>query len=304
MKVLPCIELATASVPGRMHLGDRDFVLGRNNQDAYFPVWSPERGKLFPPLRDDVIVAGAFDGCSGNSETQVRSEHGALWGSRVVPRAIMRTYDRWVACETDLTEATPFPFWERVRMDVLAKMRVDADWMGDSLSEVISNYFLFTVVGILITPYGVTPFSIGDGVYYVNGERTRLGPFPNNEPPYMAFGLEDGLYAFPELVRFQVGETIPVKDLKHFLVGVDGVIDLEKVAESNLPGTKEPLGPISQFWENDEYFENPDAARRRLARANRNVKRFDPKTGQPHWFSGLLPDDTTFVSGRVIHATE
>jgi hypothetical protein len=87
------------------------------------------------------------------------------------------------------------------------------------------------------------------------------------------------------------------------LIGTDGAADLEAAAEARLPGREEPLGPLAQFWEQDRYYENADAVRRRLFLANREAPRMssDAVAGQcrPGTTSAsdkpLLPDDTTLV---------
>jgi hypothetical protein len=55
---------------------------------------------------------------------------------------------------------------------------------------------------------------------------------------------------------------------------------------------------LSQFWEEDRYFRNPDALRRRLALINSEYTHLDREAGVLIREPGLLPDDTTLVAIR------
>ncbi|MGH2344965.1 MAG: protein phosphatase 2C domain-containing protein, partial [Chloroflexota bacterium] len=76
---------------------------------------------------------------------------------------------------------------------------------------------------------------------------------------------------------------LPAAELHTAVIGSDGVVDALRGAARPLPGTAEPFGPLSQFWEDDRYARNPDLLRRRLARAARAVP------GTP----AILSDDTS-----------
>jgi hypothetical protein len=87
--------------------------------------------------------------------------------------------------------------------------------------------------------------------------------------------------------------------VESILIGTDGVSDLIKAANCNLPGKSELVGEIGQFWEDDRYFKNPDAIRRQLALINREVTKPDWPEHQLTKEVGLLPDDTTLVVMRI-----
>jgi hypothetical protein len=158
---------------------------------------------------------------------------------------------------------------------------------------------LFTIVGVLITKTSVTFFSIGDGVIIINGQIKRLGPFPRNAPPYLAYSLLDWQHIYPKIDdvqwQFQIQDRLPINEVKSILIGTDGVIDLIKIAECNLPGNSEYVGAIDQFWEKDIYFKDPDMVNRQLSLINREVPKPDWQNQQIFKQVGLLPDDTTLI---------
>jgi hypothetical protein len=121
-----------------------------------------------------------------------------------------------------------------------------------------------------MTPAAVTTFSIGDGLVVVNGDRHRLGPFENNEPPYLGYGL---LSRGPS---FRIHDSIPTGDVRLLVLGTDGAFDLD--AEGG-------EGPIEGICLDDRTFRNTDMVRRRLT-IMRNESR------------GAFADDTTLVVVR------
>jgi hypothetical protein len=189
--------------------------------------------------------------------------------------------------------------WERIKSVVLGQISVLASAMGESFSRTINDYFLFTVVGAVITKRDTFLFSIGDGVFIVNGRVVQLGPFLNNAPPYLAYNLTGSSLtdSQPEFLNIRVEPTIPTYQIQSLVIGSDGVLDLINAEGRRLPRREDIVGNISQFWLNDLYFENSDATRRRLAIINREGAEIvfgnsAVVTG------GLLPDDTTLIAIR------
>jgi len=68
-----------------------------------------------------------------------------------------------------------------------------------------------------------------------------------------------------------------------------------------IPGRSEIVGPISQFWGEDRYFENPDGVRRRLALINNEHQTIDWRKQTIERTAGRLPDDTTLIVIRRKH---
>jgi hypothetical protein len=140
----------------------------------------------------------------------------------------------------------------------------------------VTDCFLFTVVGLALSGERGCVFAAGDGIAAVDAAVVKLGPFPGNEPPYLAYGLISREAPGFSVVRAFSGA-------RSALVGTDGAFD---------------LADLHSFWEEERYFQNPDAVRRRLALVNREVVR-------PLWDErrierspGLLDDDTTLVVVR------
>jgi hypothetical protein len=165
--------------------------------------------------------------------------------------------------------------------------------MGPDYEQTLGDFFLFTIVGVVVTRTLALVFSLGDGLYVLNGSITRLGPFPDNTPPYLVYGLVESSLPpfFHDLLTFQVHALCPAAAVESVLIGTDGVADLQRIADHPLPGSTELVGPLEQFWLEDRYFRNADLVRRRLARAN---IRLDDAGGE-------LADDTTLVVLRRTH---
>ena len=239
-------EIAGGSVAGQMHLAAR-----RNNQDAYW--WEADAGGL---------IAVVCDGCGSRAHSEV----GALIGARLVAQAVRRLR----------RSGLPAPrLFDDVRRHVLAGLRVVARQMGPRarLADTVIDYLLFTIVGLLVTARGATTFCLGDGLLVVNGRRTRLGPFPDNQPPYLGYRLLSDLPEVPERalvpsLSLEVHTTMPVDAVQSIVLATDGAADLD-----------------ATFWDDDRFFTNADMVRRRLAVLNRAP-------------GGGLDDDATLVVVR------
>ncbi|KYG05855.1 hypothetical protein BE21_38125 [Sorangium cellulosum] len=263
-------EIAGGTVTGTDHL-----AVGRPNQDAY--AFRAEGGCL---------AAVVCDGCGSGA----RSEVGAALGARLVTEQVLGALRRGGDIESPET-------WEEVRRGTLAPLRTMAVGMGGSLAEVVSTYFLFTVVGLAVSGDRACAFSLGDGLIALGDELLRLGPFPRNEPPYLAYGLLDRPPG-GEAPRFVVHRVFPSSALRTALLGTDGALDLLESSSRQMPGGGGEVGPLSRFWDDDRMFANPDAVRRRLALINRAVTRPVWKEERMEREGGLLRDDTTLVVVR------
>lgn len=259
----PTFEIAGGTVTGQAHV-----AAGRNNQDAF--SWE---------MNGEGLVAVVCDGCGSAPHSEV----GAKLGARLITQAGARRLAS--ACE-------PAELLEQVRLEVLDRLRLLAtDLAGGSspssgaasFARTVLDYLLFTAVGAIVTPRWATTFSLGDGLAVLNGDRLRLGPFPENEPPYLSYALLSGSAGERP---FEIHRQVPVDEARSLLLATDGAVDLEALAGRTVDFREAPVGPLSQFWAQDRFFANRDMLRRRLAVVSRGAR------------SGLLPDDTTVVVAR------
>lgn len=278
-------QLAFGSVTGAQHVND-----GRPNQDAHSITHTP--------THTIVIVA---DGCSDGAHSEV----GAHLGARYAARAAEWAIDTFV---TTPTEDPVFPIseddglahvWTYIRDHVCEGLRDSLGQMGKfsdrQRKSAVNDLFLFTlVVGIIDNrPGGKTCFAaIGDGFLAVNGAVVPFPKFPDNKPPYLAYLLVSSSIA-SELLDWKPLLTLPTVELQTFVIGTDGVDDFVEHESAPMPGSQRPVGPLSQFWEEDRYFTNPDMVRRKLVLCNGGV---GPRSAR----GGLLRDDTTLVVGRRV----
>jgi len=266
-------EIAGGTIPGLDHLGRNQLLLGKNNQDAYYFSTDPS----------GAIVAVICDGCSKKPHSEV----GAKLACKILGEAILRNHmdDAWLS---------------RAQDDMLAQLRVLALVMGGSFTEAVQDYFLFTTIGLFIRNEDVFIFGAGDGVYAVNDVITELEPEEGNKPKYIAYRMLQMVDSRMQDVELEVWQSLDVSEVDSLMIGSDGVSDLLAAAESCLPGTDKMIGPLSQFWENDQFFKNRDAIRRRLALANSTKHLLEGDPGRISTKHGLLRDDTTVVCARRV----
>lgn len=274
------IEFARGSIIGRDHLyigtGRRKVLVGKSNQDAYLIFFTK-----------DYFIALVLDGCGSGAHSEV--------GANEVAALLMQAFEKYLRYH--VPGAAMF---DRVRQDVLAEIRVRANSMGPSLSRTINDHYLFTVMGMYIDRSHTVVFSLGDGVFFVNGEMTEIGPFPKNEPPYMAYAITGSPLTneHPELLTFQIQKELPTAELQTLLIGTDGILHLVAAKDLTIPGRTELVGPVSQFWTEDQYYSNGFALRRRLNMINRDHVSADWDSRKIVEECGRLRDDTTLVVVR------
>jgi hypothetical protein len=207
---------------------------------------------------------------------------GAQLGARLIVEAMVRALP-----------AASCTFWQRVHTAVLQRLRDLAEHLGGPLARTVQDYFLFTIVGALVTPLRTWVFALGDGVIAVNGDVLSLGPFAHNAPPYLAYALLDA--PMPGATSWQCQRTMPTPAVQSIVLGTDGLEAWLRAEAQPLPGQRGTVGALQRFWQDEHYFRNPDAVRRTLAMANREVLQPDWEAQRLHRHTGLLPDDTTLV---------
>jgi len=188
-------------------------------------------------------------------------------------------------------------FWDTVYENVLAQIRTLSLQLGPILHSVINDYFLFTVVGALITPDKSYFFNIGDGFICINDDVHEIGPFPENKPPYPALSLIKHSIDDVNLLRFNFVDIMDTDDLHSFAVATDGFGDYIKKEDENLPGKNRILGSVSELWTNGKFLNNDQSLQRHLNLANRSKQKIVWKMRYVEKHSPLLRDDTTAIVG-------
>jgi len=247
-------EYVIGSIIGRNHV-----LAGKNNQDAYGIV-----------ANEKFIIAVVCDGCGSGKHSEV----GAKLGARLVIAEISNLLNQEVNQDSQISTAE---FWDLVKLSLLQKLK-DFVTLANGDLEFVNDYLLFTIVGFAITPSETVTFSMGDGAIAINGKLNQIPAYPNNAPPYLAYGLYK-----PEAISFKIRDRLPTSELESLLIATDGIDDLVKVED------------INQFWLEDRYFKNPDAVRRKLAMLNREETKPDWNKREIVKRSGVLSDDTTLI---------
>jgi len=267
------IEIAGGSIAGFDHTkpGQPGYT---NNHDSF--LWKQN---------EKLVVAVVTDGCSKGKHSEV----GSKIANSILVKTLFDELHRLMELNPDF-ECNEL-FWHRIQSRVISKLTVLVEFMGESISEIVNNYFLFTCIGTVITPNKTYIFSLGDGMYALNGEVTEIGPFPENTPPYMMYNLSGSTHfdESSEFLKIQVNEEIATCSVQTLLLGSDGIIDFINLEQKNLPGQISTVGPLEQFWIEDKFFRNPDMIRRRLAMVNKE------KAVGNQIIPGLLHDDTTCI---------
>ncbi|MBD2188911.1 protein phosphatase 2C domain-containing protein [Pseudanabaena mucicola] len=254
-------EYASGAIIGRNHV-----LASKNNQDAYQIE-----------INDKFIAAVVCDGCGSGKHSEV----GAKLGARIVVAAIVNLFNP----NSDISDPE---FWQVLKTNLLQNLKQFVEIInGDAASamEFVNDYLLFTIIGALITPSETVTFSLGDGAIAINGKLTQIPAYPNNAPPYLAYGLYQ-----PEAINFEIRDYLPTSALDSLLIATDGIDDLIAVED------------IAQFWQEDRYFKNPDAIRRKLAMLNREEVKPDWSRKELTKRSGVLSDDTSLVVLRRLLA--
>jgi hypothetical protein len=216
----------TAAVSGARHLR-----MARNGQDAA-ASW----------VGDGAGAIVVCDGCGSSPSSEV----GARLGAQLVIAALaarLRAGER------------PAALWNGVRAQVAAALRSLADAMPGGRAAAIREHFLFTIVAAAVRGDEACVWAIGDGAFGC-GDRgaargvVTLGPFEDNQPPYLAYDLLD----MPQPARLEVVDAASGA----VAVATDGVAEIGLAALLD-----------------DATLAHGDGLRRRLAVLARGGERID-----------------------------
>lgn len=250
-------EVATGSVAGRVHRR-----LGRPNQDAV--AWS--RG-------DRGLVMVVCDGCGSGA----RSEVGAELTARLWLRALRERVEAGAAVEPALFAAAG----DQV-LDVLAALCAALGCDSTSArTELVVSHLLATALCAVVTRDQAAVHAQGDGVVGLGREQRVIGPFPDNQPPYLALGL--------------VGERTPGETwfadatVGSALLATDGAAPLV---------VAQPGSDLLDAAGADALYKNPAALTRRLGLLAEDATTIDWDARRVERRPALLDDDTTIALAR------
>jgi hypothetical protein len=240
-------EVAAGSVAGRAHRR-----MSRPNQDAV--AWVRTR---------DAVVMVVCDGCGGAP----RSEVGAALGARLWSRALAERLEAGAPADAELFEAAG--------ADVIVHLTALAAAMAPDPTGVVIDHFMFTSLAAVITPETIAVHAVGDGVIALGDAVQVVGPFPENQPPYLAQAL--------------VGKRPP---------GITWIADpreIDRVAIATDGAGQLPcIGDLAA----DIVFRNPAALTRKLALLAEDTVEIDWDERRVVRTPALLDDDTTIAFAR------
>jgi hypothetical protein len=182
------IRTATAAVTGARHLRT-----GRNGQDAV-ASWTGA----------DAAAVVVCDGCSSGASSEV----GARLGASLVIHALAKRLGAGA-------RAADAALWAAVRAEVVAVLAGLLERMP--AARALEDHFLFTIVAAAVDREHAVVWAIGDGVLSLDGRTRELGPFADNQPPYLAY----------DLVGSPADATFEVAPAGTVIVATDGAVELD-----------------------------------------------------------------------------
>ena len=230
---------ACAAVTGARHLR-----VGRNGQDAAAAWRAGDRGAI--------VVC---DGCSAGAYSEV--------GARLASQLLIAK----LAARDSIAE----PMWSEVREELASEIgRIVEAMPGDRVAA-LHEHFLFTIVAAAWRGDEVAIWAIGDGAYAL-GDRVRtLGPFDDNQPPYLAYDLLGMRAPAHYVVSGRPGSV---------MVATDGIADIGFDFIANID------------------IAHPDALRRQLAIRARGTERVNWADRRIERRAATLQDDGAIAIAR------
>ncbi len=217
------ISTASAAVTGARHLRS-----ARNGQDAA-ATWVGESTA-------GVVVC---DGCSAGASSEV----GARLGAQLVIAAVR---------DALIAGTQPARLWHSVREQLVTTFAQLIEAMPGEREQIVHDHFLFTIVAAAWSRDAneVAVWALGDGGYSLGARTCVLGPFADNQPPYLGYDL----LGAPQRAHLEVSDA----SCGSVIVATDGA------TEVGLDAFTTP-----------RFLAHPDALRRQLALLARTSERVD-----------------------------
>lgn len=234
--------------------------MGTPNQDHHRIVSS-----------EDALILCVSDGCGGMPQSQVGSE--AM--TRIAP-AVIQAY-----LEHHKTQPT-FLFSTRdllmIAQEIRAQLKAEAQARCENnqtpLLKVLQEMYLATVICAVILPQQTYVLHGGDGCVYLNGHDLSLPHVARLAPKFLVYGgldLPQG-YCPEDEYGLHLLHEINTHKLDQLLIATDGLHDFHHCSWLT--------GRVSQFWQNERFFEDEMSLQSRLEELA----------------SARLDDDTTLIS--------
>ncbi len=223
------------SITAGTQIGSAHIHGGKNNQDGW-AIYQDQQ----------IAIAVVADGCGSAPHSEV----GAKLGSKLL-------------CEIIRESATDYSLdWEAISDKFLWQIRAIANNMTAHVMQALHDYFLFTVVGCVITPQSSFIFSAGDGYYALNGNLYELPAMQGNRPPYLTLSLLDS--RFP--TQLSIHQEVHSAEISSILLATDG---FGEIAHQEI---------IDDFISNPKYQKNLDCIRRKLCLLQKEIGLTDDTT--------------------------
>lgn len=200
MTTLP-FHLSSGSIPGRHH-----HKALRNNQDAHAMM-----------QHSSFTIAVVADGCGSSPMSEVGAQ---LFTRYLVNAGHELLRENALHPVFDLRDSTgQVIFLEALRQRALGVMHGILAALGSDRDVLIADYFLFTILGAVLTPTMTLVFGLGDGVYQLNDKVVCINQ--NNTPGYLGYAATNQPVAISSLA-FEVREVLPTTEVQYLVLGTDG----------------------------------------------------------------------------------
>ncbi len=271
MSLLKSFELASGSVTGRHHIKELS-----NNQDA-----------LLIDFKDDYIFGVVCDGCGSAPQSEI----GASIGTHLVRRSILKKVIPFRKFDDETC-------WKRVTDSISSRILNIINEISPDTDTIISNMFMFTIVGFIIFEDSTYVFNLGDGLININGNNNILPRIQGNYPPYIAYRIvEHEIEIDDKWKEFNV-EKFDTKDINTLIVGTDGACDYLRLCENFSPDSSKNIDTFEDLCSDDSVFYNRNVLDRKLRVLNREKSTL--VNNELIVEKPLLPDDTTLIIARRI----
>lgn len=193
----------------------------KNNQDFHWVIED-----------ENSIIAIVADGCGSGAHSEV--------GAGLITPIIADKIKRFLQ-DNSIEDSIRLSFESIVEFikDLSPKYPLNQ-------AETIENFFLFTIVGAIITKDETVIFTVGDGVYAINGSIHVIDQ--NNAPNYL------GYYTLKNTSpEFTINVKMPTEAVDSIIIASDGATDIIKNQDQQVKfGLQmKKVGNLTQFIEGD-----------------------------------------------------